>query len=200
MQLVYQHRCANPIVILDELEKAGTSKHNGSSSDSLLSFLEPSSARRIRDLALEVDVDQSAISYVATANSINDVPMPLRDRFKEDAAAHANCVDDASEVEQNDARGLARHVGSALAHGDADIGGLKGGCVVHPIASHRDALTHRLQRLYQLQLLFRCTRAKTSADCARATSSASLAAASSPPVIACADEIPAAAAIARAVP
>lgn len=82
LQLVHRERVANPVVILDELEKSGTSRHNGSLVDSLLSFLEPSSAARILDPALEVEVNLSAVSYVATANSIDDVPAPLRDRFK----------------------------------------------------------------------------------------------------------------------
>lgn len=82
LQLVHRARVANPVVILDELEKAGTSRHNGSLVDSLLSFLEPSSARRILDPALEVEVDLSAVSYIATANDLDGVPAPLKDRFK----------------------------------------------------------------------------------------------------------------------
>lgn len=82
LQLIHQHRIANPLIILDEVEKAGTSRHNGSLADGLLSFLEPSSANRIRDLALEVDVDVSGVSYVATANDLEGIPMPLRDRFR----------------------------------------------------------------------------------------------------------------------
>ncbi len=82
LQLIHRGQVANPVVILDELEKASTSRHNGSLVDRLLSFLEPTSAKRILDPALEVEVDLSAVSYIATANSIDDVPAPLRDRFK----------------------------------------------------------------------------------------------------------------------
>lgn len=73
---------ANPMIVLDEIEKAGTSSHNGRLVNTLLSFLEPAHASAIRDLALEVDVDLSAVCYVATANSLVGIPDPLRDRFR----------------------------------------------------------------------------------------------------------------------
>lgn len=82
LQLVGRSKTANPLVVLDEVDKIGTSKHNGSLSDTLLTFLEPASSRVFFDLALEVPADLSAVSYIATANSLEDVPTPLRDRFK----------------------------------------------------------------------------------------------------------------------
>lgn len=82
LQTVLRHRQANPLVILDELEKAGDSRHNGSLVDALLSFLESTSARRVLDPALEVECDLSAVSYVATANGLAGVPRPLLDRLR----------------------------------------------------------------------------------------------------------------------
>lgn len=82
LQLIQRSHTANPLIVLDEVEKAGTSRHNGSLFDSLLAFLDPASSRRILDPALEVEVDLSAVSYVATANELLGVPGPLRDRLR----------------------------------------------------------------------------------------------------------------------
>lgn len=82
LQLIGRERVANPVVILDEIEKASQSRHNGSPLDVILPLLEKHTARRYRDPALEIDVDLSGISVIATANSLDDIPVPLRDRFK----------------------------------------------------------------------------------------------------------------------
>ena len=63
--------------------------------------------------------------------------------------------DDRSEivVEQDDRRGLARDVGAAAAHGDADMGGLERRRIVDAVAGHGDDLAVGLQRLDDAQLL-----------------------------------------------
>jgi len=82
LELIRQSKTANPLVIIDEIEKASSSRHNGSFADVLLGFLEPSQARARHDLALEVDCNLSAVSYVATANSLEGIPWPIRDRMR----------------------------------------------------------------------------------------------------------------------
>ncbi|MFJ5487345.1 AAA family ATPase [Hansschlegelia beijingensis] len=82
LDLIRTSRQANPLVVLDELDKCASDGRNGSLQDALLAFLEPSTARRHRDLALEVEVDLSHVNWVATANKVRDVPPPLRDRFR----------------------------------------------------------------------------------------------------------------------
>jgi ATP-dependent Lon protease len=69
-------------VIWDEVEKIGTRTENGNAMHALLPMLEPDQARRFRDLALEVEVDLSMVSHFATANSMEGVPAPLRDRMR----------------------------------------------------------------------------------------------------------------------
>ena len=63
--------------------------------------------------------------------------------------------DDGGEVvvEQDEAGRLARHVGAAPAHGDADVRGLERGRVVDAVAGHRHDLAARLQRPHDPQLL-----------------------------------------------
>lgn len=82
LQLIKRVGLASVGVIWDEIEKAASSRHNGSAVDALLPMLEPDQARRLRDLALEVEVDLSAVSHFATANSIEDIPDPVRDRMR----------------------------------------------------------------------------------------------------------------------
>jgi ATP-dependent Lon protease len=73
---------ANPLVLLDELEKAPTRQDYGRMWDSLLPFLEPGSNRAIQDKCLQVPIDASQINFIATANRIDDLPWPLRDRLR----------------------------------------------------------------------------------------------------------------------
>ncbi|MGB4948011.1 MAG: AAA family ATPase, partial [Candidatus Competibacter denitrificans] len=73
---------ANPIILLDELDKAGGSDSNGRIHDSLLELLEPSSARRYYDEYLCGHADLAHLSWVATANEINYLPRTLLDRFQ----------------------------------------------------------------------------------------------------------------------
>jgi hypothetical protein len=73
---------ANPMVLLDEIEKAGPRSDYGRLWDCLLGFLEPETNTRYPDPALQVTIDLSHISYVATANSLDPLPSPVRDRFR----------------------------------------------------------------------------------------------------------------------
>lgn len=82
LQLIKRSRHASVAMIWDEVDKASSSRNNGSIVDALLPLLEPDQARRYRDLALEVAVDLSAVTHFATANDLDSVPAPLRDRFR----------------------------------------------------------------------------------------------------------------------
>lgn len=79
---INQMRIANPIVMIDEADKPGTSTHNGRLWDALLPFLERETAARHRDVSLDAELNLSFISYIATANSIEPLPAPLKDRFR----------------------------------------------------------------------------------------------------------------------
>lgn len=79
---VAQGRIANPLVLIDEIEKAGTRSDYGRLWDCLLGFLEVESNCRYPDPALQTNVDLSQVSYIATANRIDPLPSPIRDRFR----------------------------------------------------------------------------------------------------------------------
>lgn len=81
LDLIRQSKVANPAVILDELEKTGSSNHNGSLTFSLLPMLEAHTSKSYYEVGLEMNSDLSAVSFLATANSL-DIPAPLKDRFR----------------------------------------------------------------------------------------------------------------------
>jgi len=78
---INQMRIANPIVMIDEADKLGTSTHNGRLWDALLPFPERETAARHRDVSLDAELNFSSISYIATANSVESLPAPLKDRI-----------------------------------------------------------------------------------------------------------------------
>ena len=80
--LVVSARLANPLIILDEIEKAATSKYNGNLLDALLPFLEPRSASKYHDIFVQASVDLSGVVWLATANDVAPLPKPFRDRCR----------------------------------------------------------------------------------------------------------------------
>jgi ATP-dependent Lon protease len=79
---VNQTRLSNPVLLVDEIDKAGTSSRNGRLWDALLPFLERETACRYRDVSLDAELDLSWISHIATANSVEELPAPLQDRYR----------------------------------------------------------------------------------------------------------------------
>lgn len=79
---IAQGKTANVLVLLDELEKAATRSDYGRLWDCMLGFLEPETNCRYPDPALQTNLDLSQVSYIATANSLDPLPSPIRDRFR----------------------------------------------------------------------------------------------------------------------
>lgn len=72
--------CANPLALLDEIDKAGgDERHNPLGA--LYTLLEPSTARRFCDEMVSLPIDASAILWLATANDVAPIPRPLLSRF-----------------------------------------------------------------------------------------------------------------------
>jgi len=79
--LINEHKIANPIIMIDEVEKSGGSDHNGRVVDSLLNLFEPTSAKRSFDEYLCGNCDFSRISWICTANSVQQMPNTLLSRL-----------------------------------------------------------------------------------------------------------------------
>lgn len=79
---IAQGKIANPLVLIDEIEKAATRSDYGRLWDCLLGFLETETSARYPDPALQTNVDLSHVSFVATANSLDPLPSPIRDRCR----------------------------------------------------------------------------------------------------------------------
>ena len=73
-------RIANPLVIIDEGDKIGTSRHNGNAAEALINMLGVETAARYRDPYLQADIDGSRVQWIITANGIATIPRPLVDR------------------------------------------------------------------------------------------------------------------------
>ncbi|MCJ2074473.1 AAA family ATPase [Methylobacterium sp. E-016] len=80
LQLILQASTATVGIVVDEVEKAGNSRRWGRLDETILPYLERHTAARIHDPAIETAVDLSGVSYVLTANEIDGVGSPLRDR------------------------------------------------------------------------------------------------------------------------
>ena len=79
---IAQGKIANPLVLIDECEKAATRSDYGRLWDCLLGFLDTETSARYPDPALQTNLDLTHVSYVATANSLDPLPSPIRDRFR----------------------------------------------------------------------------------------------------------------------
>jgi hypothetical protein len=80
-QVMTRTRCANPLIVIDEIEKASPETRNGRVQDTLLTMLEPASARAWPDEGLVTPLDLSRVNWLFTANSLEGLSAPLLSRL-----------------------------------------------------------------------------------------------------------------------
>lgn len=109
--LICMGECANPVVLLDELDKSAFG--GGTSLNPLAQLhgvLEPETARRLVDSSVEVEFDASLVTYVATANSVQGVSLSILSRMEVFCIAPPS-RDEAYDIAQAIAQQVLRRVG-----------------------------------------------------------------------------------------
>jgi len=82
LQAFKQVKVANPVILIDEVDKLGRSGYHGDPASALLEVLDPEQNSTFLDHYLDVPFDLSKVLFVCTANVAETIPGPLMDRME----------------------------------------------------------------------------------------------------------------------
>jgi ATP-dependent Lon protease len=81
LQSLKRVKTNNPLILLDELDKMGSDFH-GDPAAAMLEVLDPEQNNSFNDHFLELEYDLSQVMFIATANNLHQIPLPLQDRME----------------------------------------------------------------------------------------------------------------------
>jgi ATP-dependent Lon protease len=81
LQSIRKIKSSNPVMILDEIDKVGSTSH-GDPSSALLEVLDTEQNNSFYDNYLEIEYDSSKVLFIATANNLSNIQPALRDRLE----------------------------------------------------------------------------------------------------------------------
>ena len=82
IQALKRAQSRTAVFLLDEIDKVGAGGFHGDPASALLEVLDPEQNAKFRDNYLGVDFDLSKVLFIATANVLDTIPGPLRDRME----------------------------------------------------------------------------------------------------------------------
>ena len=82
VQALKEVEVSNPVIMLDEIDKVGTS-FQGDPASALLEVLDPEQNSDFLDHYLDLRIDLSRVLFICTANQLDTIPGPLLDRMEE---------------------------------------------------------------------------------------------------------------------
>jgi len=81
IQCLKKTKTENPLVLIDEVDKIGKG-YQGDPASALLELLDPEQNKNFLDHYLDVPIDLSKVLFICTANVLDTIPEPLRDRME----------------------------------------------------------------------------------------------------------------------
>ncbi|MGL5766555.1 MAG: endopeptidase La [Sarcina sp.] len=81
VEALKKSKSMNPVILLDEIDKM-SNDYKGDPSAAMLEVLDSNQNTEFRDHYLEIDINLSDVTFIATANSLDSIPRPLIDRME----------------------------------------------------------------------------------------------------------------------